>query len=615
MFKRLLLAATLLWAAPAWAQNPTCPERPLNDNSNACATTSYADRAANNPSGGSAITALAGGITAAGPGSAAATLATVNSNIGSFGSSTAVPTVRVNAKGLITAVTTNVVIAPAGTLTGATLASNVVTSSLTTVGTIGTGVWQGTNIALGFGGTNSSLTASVGGLVYSTASGLAILPGTVTAGQCALSGSNAPPTWGSCSGGAAVSSVSNSDGSLTITPTTGAVVGSINLSHTNTFTVAQNVNLNSAGLVAGTTPFVHYQSADGNQNTIQMDAFLNGGGNVAPYLLLRTAGGTGAAPSATPTSKKIGVIVARGYGTTGYSTNDNGSVQFNSCENWTDTSQCTNIILHVTPIGTVISNTALTLDPSTTGQLHAVFGGNTGGNSLTGSLWLEGSTSGVIEITPQNTAGTYTLTLGSGGANSTLTFGGNLTTANTFATSGNFPLTLTTTASTNVTLPVSGTLLVAPVANASLANSSLTYGTTTVALGSSSTSIGGLTGVGLTSGSTINWNSDTFIGRAGAANVMLGAADAASPVAQTLSVQNVVAGTANTAGANLTFVGSKGTGTSAGGSIAFQIGTPGSSGSTQNTLATVMTVGNTGAATSGVGIGCTTNSGVVLTIC
>jgi hypothetical protein len=36
--------------------------------------------------------------------------------------------------------------APAGTLTGTTLASNVVSSSLTSVGTIGTGTWQGTAI-------------------------------------------------------------------------------------------------------------------------------------------------------------------------------------------------------------------------------------------------------------------------------------------------------------------------------------------------------------------------------------------------------------------------------------------------------------------------------------
>lgn len=82
------------------------------------------------------ITALTGDVSATGPGSAAATLATVNSNVGSFGSSTAIPSFTVNAKGLITAASTNAVVAPAGTLTGTTLASNVVTSSLTTIGTL-----------------------------------------------------------------------------------------------------------------------------------------------------------------------------------------------------------------------------------------------------------------------------------------------------------------------------------------------------------------------------------------------------------------------------------------------------------------------------------------------
>lgn len=122
-------------------------------------------------------------------------LAIVNSNVGAFGSSTAIPTITVNGEGQVTAVTTNVVIAPAGTLTGTVLASNVVTSSLTTVGTIGTGIWQGTPVALAYGGTNANLTASVGGIVYSGSSALAILGGTATADQVLLSGSSAAPTW------------------------------------------------------------------------------------------------------------------------------------------------------------------------------------------------------------------------------------------------------------------------------------------------------------------------------------------------------------------------------------------------------------------------------------
>lgn len=83
---------------------------------------------------------------------------------------------------------------------------------------------------------------------------------------------------------------------------------------------------------------------------------------------------------------------------------------------------------------------------------------------------------------------------------------------------------------------------------------------------------------------------DVFIGRRAAANLRLGAADAAAPVPQTLSVQSVVAGTTNTAGANLTITGSQGTGTGAGGSIVFQVAPAGSSGTAQNALATALTI-------------------------
>jgi hypothetical protein len=83
----------------------------------------------------------------------------------SYGSSTAIPTFTVNAQGQLTAASTAAVIAPAGTLSGTTLASNVVTSSLTTVGTIGTGVWQGTTVGVAYGGTGTTTSTGTGSVV------------------------------------------------------------------------------------------------------------------------------------------------------------------------------------------------------------------------------------------------------------------------------------------------------------------------------------------------------------------------------------------------------------------------------------------------------------------
>lgn len=106
------------------------------------------------------ITQLTGDVTAGpGSGSQVATLATVNSNVGSFGSSTAIPAFTVNGKGLITAASTNAVVAPAGTLTGTALASNVVTSSLTSVGTL-SGLTMGGTLAMG--ANDITMTGSLG---------------------------------------------------------------------------------------------------------------------------------------------------------------------------------------------------------------------------------------------------------------------------------------------------------------------------------------------------------------------------------------------------------------------------------------------------------------------
>lgn len=131
---------------------------------------------------GNYIMALTGDVSAAGPGSVAATLATVATGA-TTGSSTAIPVITFNNKGLVTGVTTAAVIAPAGTLTGTTLAANVVTSSLTTVGTIGSGTWQGTVVAGQYGGTgvaNTGKTITLGGNLTTSGAFATTLTATAT---------------------------------------------------------------------------------------------------------------------------------------------------------------------------------------------------------------------------------------------------------------------------------------------------------------------------------------------------------------------------------------------------------------------------------------------------
>jgi len=102
------------------------------------------------PSAGQVLVGNAGGtayapVSASGDATLASTgaltLATVNSNIGSFGSATAAPAVTVNAKGLVTAVLTNTITPAVGSITGlgtgvaTALAQNVTGSGSIVLGT------------------------------------------------------------------------------------------------------------------------------------------------------------------------------------------------------------------------------------------------------------------------------------------------------------------------------------------------------------------------------------------------------------------------------------------------------------------------------------------------
>ena len=131
---------------------------------------------------GNYITALNGDVSATGPGNTTATLTNIVT-AGTVGSSTAIPIVTYDAKGRITGTSTAAVSATtgAGTLTGTTLASNVIASSLTSVGNITGGTWSGNVIAGQYGGNgvaNTGTTFTRGGNV--TFSGAFDFTGTLT---------------------------------------------------------------------------------------------------------------------------------------------------------------------------------------------------------------------------------------------------------------------------------------------------------------------------------------------------------------------------------------------------------------------------------------------------
>jgi trimeric autotransporter adhesin len=211
---------------------------------------------------GNYITALTGDATATGPGSVPITFATVNGNVGSFGSSTSIPSFTVNAKGLITAASGNVVIAPAGTLTGTTLAANVVNSSLTSVGTITSGTWNGTTIAVANGGTSlTTLTANNVILGNGTSAPLFVAPG--TSGNLLTSNGT---TWLSSSP-SAIGLVTNVTATAPITSTGGSTpniaVNSGNLTDVGTDGITIT---NGTGAVLGTGTSISQHVADTTHN-------------------------------------------------------------------------------------------------------------------------------------------------------------------------------------------------------------------------------------------------------------------------------------------------------------------------------------------------------------
>lgn len=179
---------------------------------------------------------------------------------------------------LTTANDTNVTLSLGGTPATALLRAASITAG-----------WTGL-LSLTRGGTNANLTASNGGLVYSTASAMAILAGTATAGQIPRSGASAAPSW-----------------STTTYPATAAAGTILAAGTLNTIAGTPTPTLGVAGSLLGTL------SLAGNTSGAALITPQAVAGN--PTLTLPNTSGTFAASAAAPitlnaTTGQIGITSA-----------------------------------------------------------------------------------------------------------------------------------------------------------------------------------------------------------------------------------------------------------------------------------------------------------------
>jgi hypothetical protein len=385
---------------------------------------------------GNYITALTGDLSASGPGSVSATLATVNTNTGSYGSSTAIPSFTVNGKGLITAASTNAVIAPAGTLSGTTLASGVVSSSLTSLGTLGSLAVTGTGTLGSI--VSNNLTAST--LIYANASKVessaTIGTGlTLTSGTLANTGATSLTTTGTSGAATLVSGVLNIPQYVGATYTAGTGLtlagGAFSVNTTQNITTLSNLSVagfvksTSAGLLSSaalassdiTTAlgFTPYNATNPSGYISNATGLISAGSNVtitgsgtsgSPYSISSTSGGSSFAYPFPSNATSTLLSFTGGISTANASTTLLSSTGFTSL----DTTQSGRVLFGAT--STPATDGAFIYDPTIANKFFGMYSaGNARAYGISESLPAPTLTGGINT----STLGGYYAGLGIGG--------------------------------------------------------------------------------------------------------------------------------------------------------------------------------------------------------
>jgi hypothetical protein len=150
-------------------------------------------------------------------------------------------------------------------------------------GVINLGVWSGTAVSLANGGTNANLTAANGGVVYSTASAMAITPAG-TANSVLVSAGAAAPIWstvalGSANAVSGTLGISNGGTNSTATPTNGGVSYGTGTAYAFTTAGTSGSVLVSAGAAAPVWSAIGLSSS----SVTGVLAIANGGNNATTY--------------------------------------------------------------------------------------------------------------------------------------------------------------------------------------------------------------------------------------------------------------------------------------------------------------------------------------------